>query len=259
MCVQKFGRQLLKPLRIVKKGMGRRKTKARHCLKNERNFLNRSRWRRAQRNSQECEKKTGKTCGSNHAVQKTIEHHESGCKAESGNREEFQNTSIHETTSRISTTQNHEDHIAGKGFTSMSHYNLVRKFIPMPQARKYPMQRPQWIKNGKSSRQFQHGIWEKVKSKKEVILEAPRQKNFLTLMDMCHLENAELEPKLQKKTGSVVLQGDMIKDDSGAYAVFTEGASASQNDPVMWMWTTQILSMSFRCTFLKTTKPWSKW
>ena len=30
--------------------------------------------------------------------------------------------------------ENHEDHIAGKGFTSMSHFNLVRKFIPMPEA-----------------------------------------------------------------------------------------------------------------------------
>ena len=30
----------------------------------------------------------------------------------------------------------HEDRIAGKGFTSMTHYNLVRKFIPMPQAMK---------------------------------------------------------------------------------------------------------------------------
>ena len=28
----------------------------------------------------------------------------------------------------------HEDHIAGKGENSLQHYNLVRKFIPMPQA-----------------------------------------------------------------------------------------------------------------------------
>ena len=32
----------------------------------------------------------------------------------------------------------HEEHIAGKGFTSMTHYNLVHKFIPMPQAMKIP-------------------------------------------------------------------------------------------------------------------------
>ena len=30
----------------------------------------------------------------------------------------------------------HEDHIAGKGENSLRHYNLVHKFIPMPQAMK---------------------------------------------------------------------------------------------------------------------------
>ena len=43
------------------------------------------------------------------------------------------------------------------------------------------------------------------------------------------LKNAELEPKLQKYKGRVVLRDDTLKDDSGAYAVFTEqGSSASQ-------------------------------
>ena len=32
----------------------------------------------------------------------------------------------------------HEDHIAGKGEISLQHYNLVHKFIPMPQAMKIP-------------------------------------------------------------------------------------------------------------------------
>ena len=30
--------------------------------------------------------------------------------------------------------QYHEDHISAKGIHSLSHYNLVHKFIPMPQA-----------------------------------------------------------------------------------------------------------------------------
>ena len=48
-------------------------------------------------------------------------------------------------------------------------------------------------------------------------------------MDLCHLKNAELEPKLQKYKGRVVLRGDIVKEDSGAHAVFTEdGSSASQ-------------------------------
>ena len=30
----------------------------------------------------------------------------------------------------------HQDHIAGKGENSLQHFNLVHKFIPMPQALK---------------------------------------------------------------------------------------------------------------------------
>ena len=48
-------------------------------------------------------------------------------------------------------------------------------------------------------------------------------------MDLCHLVNSELEPPYQKYKGRVVLRGDIVKDDSGSYAVFTEqGSSASQ-------------------------------
>ena len=48
-------------------------------------------------------------------------------------------------------------------------------------------------------------------------------------MDICHLKNAELEAKHQKCKGRVFLRGDIVKDDSGSYAVFTEqGSSASQ-------------------------------
>ena len=53
--------------------------------------------------------------------------------------------------------------------------------------------------------------------------------HLATLTDICHLKNAELEPKYQKYKGQVVLRGDIVKDDSGAYAVFTEqDSSASQ-------------------------------
>ena len=123
--------------------MSKRKTKARQCSKNERNLLYRT---RVQRNYQEREEKTGKTYGSNHAVQKTKEHHESDCKAEQCIRENSKTMygcvveSREPTRQRAESPQSkkHEDHIAGKGFTSMSHCNLAHRFIPMPQAMKIP-------------------------------------------------------------------------------------------------------------------------
>ena len=52
---------------------------------------------------------------------------------------------------------------------------------------------------------------------------------FASLMDICHVKNAELEAKHTKYKNRVVLRGDIVKDDSGSYAVFTDqGSSASQ-------------------------------
>ena len=126
----------------------------------------------------------------------------------------------------------HEDHNAGKGDNSLQHYDLVHKFIPMPQARKTPAAKAaadkEWAKLEKIS------AWNltKVRSKKEVIDEARTKRakvHFASLMDICHLKNAELEAKHQKYKGRVVFRGDIVKDDSGSYAVFTEqGSSASQ-------------------------------
>ena len=71
-----------------------------------------------------------------------------------------------------------------------------------------------------------------VRNKKEVIDEARnegRKVHFASLMDLSHLKDSELEPQSQKYKGRVVLRGDIVKNDSGSYAVFTEqGSSASQ-------------------------------
>ena len=37
-----------------------------------------------------------------------------------------------------SQNENHEDHIAGRGMTSLSHFNVVHTFIPMLEAMKIP-------------------------------------------------------------------------------------------------------------------------
>ena len=126
----------------------------------------------------------------------------------------------------------HEDHIAGKGDNSLQHCNLVHKFIPMPQAMKIPAVKAAVDKEWEKLEKISAWNLRKVKSKTEVIDEARTSGatvHFASLMDICHLKNAELEAKHQKYKGRVVLRGDIVKDDSGSYAVFTEqGSSASQ-------------------------------
>ena len=51
----------------------------------------------------------------------------------------------------------HEDHIAGKGEISLQHYNLVHKFIPMPQAMKIPAAKAAVDKEWEKWRNFRRG------------------------------------------------------------------------------------------------------
>ena len=50
-----------------------------------------------------------------------------------------------------------EDHIAGKGYTSLQHYNLVHKFIPMPQAMKIRAAKAAVEKEWENWRKFRRG------------------------------------------------------------------------------------------------------
>ena len=63
--------------------------------------------------------------------------------------------------------------------------------------------------------------------------------HFATLMDTCHLSKIRSwDQKVQKYKGRVVVSGDIVEDDSGAYAVFFEqGSFASQIDWLQKSWT----------------------
>ena len=102
----------------------------------------------------------------------------------------------------------------------------------MPQALKIPAAKAAVDKECEKLEKISAWNLTKVRSKSEVIYEARTSGatvHFASLMDICHLKNAELEAKHQKYKGRVVLRGDNVKDDSGSYAVFTEqGSSASQ-------------------------------
>ena len=119
----------------------------------------------------------------------------------------------------------HEDQIAGKGMISLSHHNLVRKIIPVPQAMKNTRCKTcSGERMGKLKKILARQLT-KVRNQKEVIAGArneDRTVHFATLMDLCHLENLVLELQFQNCKGRVVLRGDTVKDDPGSYAVFTE-------------------------------------
>ena len=65
-----------------------------------------------------------------------------------------------------------EDHLAGNGDKSQQHYNLVHKFILMPQAKKIPAAKAAVDKEWEKLEKFSAWNLTKVRSKKEVIDEA---------------------------------------------------------------------------------------
>ena len=106
----------------------------------------------------------------------------------------------------------HEDHIAGKGDNSLQHYSLVHNFIPMPQALKIPAAKAAVDKEWEKLEKISAWNLTKVRSKKEVMDEAKTsgaKVHFASLMDICHLKNAELEAK-HKKIQKVGLYSEVI-------------------------------------------------
>ena len=69
-------------------------------------------------------------------------------------------------------SKDHEDRIAGKGFNSLSHYNLVHKFIPMHQAMKIPDANTAVDEEWEKLEKLPAWPLAKVKTKREVIQEA---------------------------------------------------------------------------------------
>ena len=104
--------------------------------------------------------------------------------------------------------------------------NMVHEFIPMPQAMKIPAAKAAVDKEWEKLEKITAWDKTKVRNKSDVIDEARKEASkvhFASLMgSVCHFKNAELETKHQKHKGRIVLRGDIVKDDSGSYAVFTE-------------------------------------
>ena len=80
---------------------------------------------------------------------------------------------------------------------------MVHKFIPMPQAMKIPAAKAAVDKEREKLEKISAWNLTKVNSKKQVIDEARMSGasvHFASLMDICHLENAELEPKIKRSS-----------------------------------------------------------
>ena len=108
----------------------------------------------------------------------------------------------------------HEDHMAGRGYNSIQHYNLVHKFIPIPQATKIPAAKAAVDKEWEKLEKISAWNLTEVRSKKEVIDEARTKGakvHFASLMDIMSFEKCRIGGKTPKYKGRVLLRGDVVK------------------------------------------------
>ena len=122
-----------------------------------------------------------------------------------------------------------EDHIAGKGDNSLPHYNMTHKFILVLQAMKIPAAKAA-VDNGENWKIFWPGTRQSQKQIRWSMMQGRQALQFILphwwTSVICRMPNWR---KHQKYKGQVVFRGDVVKDDSGSYAVFAEQrSSASQ-------------------------------
>ena len=99
--------------------------------------------------------------------------------------------------------KNSAQSIAGKEVNSLSHRNLVHKFIPMPQTMMIPDAKAAVDKRiGKAQKIASIANDQSQEQKREAIKEAQKEERTVrsgTLMDICHLKNSELGPQISKR------------------------------------------------------------
>ena len=96
---------------------------------------------------------------------------------------------------------------------------------------KFPQQRQQWTRNGENWRKFRRGTWWMSEVRKRWSMKQGRRaQKFISPHWWTSVIWRMLNwRKNTKNTKVELLRGDIVKDDSGSYAVFTEqGSSASQ-------------------------------
>ena len=134
------------------------------------------------------------------------------------------NPTILETTSGIISTERSWRSHRRQREKLMSHCNLVHKSILIPQAMKIADAKAAVDKEWKKLKPIPAWQLDKVKSKKEVVLKAQRDKkkvHFATLVMRSQNQTT------QSTEGRVVFRSDLVKDDSCSYAVLTEQSSSA--------------------------------
>ena len=218
------------------KQVGYRKTEARQCPTVERYLLHQSDGCRVQANHWKRAEKLEVPMPASMPCRTRREKYGENCSS-SGTRKTKYACIVEADESarkRMERTQHkdHADHTAVNGISSSNHYDLVHNFIFLPKQWKYQMRMQQRPKGGEIQENTGMAADESQKQTKGDLWSKERRQDRAFCVISGHLSSQEFRvcnPNFETYQGRVVLRGDIVKDYSGSYAVFTEqGSSASQ-------------------------------
>ena len=151
----------------------------------------------------------------------------------------------------------HEDHIAGKGENSLQHYNLVHKFIPMPQALKIPAAKAAVVKELEKLEKIWAWNLTKVRSKKEFTeqgssasqMTAAKIMGVISRLPGCDARAADaVSPCTQVENGRCSQFIENSKNRSVQTFGFVNHDTNGQNHGPVWK--TQLFLLNETCTVI---------
>ena len=125
----------------------------------------------------------------------------------------------------------HQENLAPAGYVSEELWALVHTPIAIDKALQIPAAREAWEKEWKKLEGRKAWLLNSVREYDEVESEARKENrsvHFGQVMQLCHEKHSELQKAVREFKGRIVFRGDIVKDESGCFAVFSEqGTSAS--------------------------------
>ena len=106
------------------------------------------------------------------------------------------------------------------------HYSITNRFTNLflcLKLWKFQQQKQQWIRNGKNWRKFRRGTWQKSEVRKMWSMKQGRRAKKFTshhLWTYVIWKMLSWRQSTKNTKGRVVLRRDIVKDDSGSYALF---------------------------------------
>ena len=135
------------------------------------------------------------------------------------------------SNSNLRSSRPHVERIAPRGHASEEWFACVHTPLPIPKAMQIPEAREALEKGWSKLERKKAWDISRVAPKAKVIRDAKakgRSVHFGSLMDLCHIKNSQMGKEFWSYKGRIVFRGDIVKDEDGMFAVFTEqGASAS--------------------------------